>query len=269
VDDDQPTTSDWIGFYKVGKKEKEYVTYEWVQITPGEGKKAKGKATFYAPATFGRYEFRYLENRSYKEKGKSPTVAVGPDVRLTVVPGTTNLNEVRVQFEQKTGKVYPNAWIGMYEKKKHPDNGGYITYDWIANAVDNGLKFTVPRSGEYEFRYFPEKSYVDVSRCVFVVGGEDKVELVEVEEADVLAVKFVVVSADPTTDYVWVGLFHKEEADNRQWRRYKYVSEREGVAKFKKPRTPGIYQARMFANKSYESALCKSSQEVVIPTQGL
>ena len=59
-----------------------------------------------------------------------------------------------------------------------------------------------------------------------------------------------ILSVDPYYDSVWVGLYFTAQNDNRQWRRYKYVSDRKTEIKFKAPRTAGEYEARLFACKN-------------------
>jgi hypothetical protein len=68
---------------------------------------------------------------------------------------------------------------------------------------------------------------------------------------------------DPATENVWVGLFFTSETDNRHFRRYKYVYDRTADVVFKAPQTGGTYEARLFANKSYDCIL--KSNTFVLP----
>lgn len=67
-----------------------------------------------------------------------------------------------------------------------------------------------------------------------------------------MCVKYHVATLDPATDCIWVGIYHCEEGNQRQWRRYKAIADTEGLFKFKKMIHAGKYEARLFANRTYE-----------------
>jgi len=251
------SSNDWIGIYRSGAKHSQYETYLWIGGAPGA---KKGSLTFKSPTEFSTYEFRYFGNRSYAAKGTSRSFSVGPLIQLSV---QRKDDDLLVSYEQKAGKMYPNAWIALYPKAE-TDNTKYRAYDWIQNASDNTLKFKAPKTGVWEFRYFPQKTYVDVARCHISVDGSDRL-VIRLNEAEAtVEVDCMIVTVDPECDYVWVGLYFVEQKDQRQWRRYKYFTPgHPSKVVFKQPKTPGTYEARLFANKSYEP-ICKSAQSIVL-----
>jgi len=257
-----PSSSDWIGLYKVGSDNSGYASYNW--ISPAE---RRGAMTF-KPVEFGEYELRYFAStssffsRQYSVKAVSNPVRVGPQLNLAPSwDAATNM--LSVKFEQKAGNQYPSAWVGLYVKSEK-DNSQYRAFDWLTNAVDNTLKFACPKAGEWEFRVFPQRSYVDVARAGITVGGTDRVELSLVDGQ--MVVKTELTTVDPAYDNVWVGIYKTEEADNRQYRKYKYVGQASGTITFRSCTTPSTYEARIFANKGL-GVVCRSNTIVVPPKQ--
>eukprot|EP01089_Gocevia_fonbrunei_P004391 TRINITY_DN1440_c0_g1_i1.p1 TRINITY_DN1440_c0_g1~~TRINITY_DN1440_c0_g1_i1.p1 ORF type:complete len:655 (-),score=193.12 TRINITY_DN1440_c0_g1_i1:24-1988(-) len=258
LDDVDATTSDWIGIYKTGiTSVKEYVTYYWVKTTDLK----QGELVFPSPSEFGEYEFKYCRSRGYEISGISESIIVGPLVDLAAF--VTDDGKIEASFEQKAGKMHPNAWIALFSLGE-TENKKYINYNWISNSVDHTLIFDPHKAGSYELRFFPSsRSYIDVARCSVVVSGKDVVEIVQ-PVSDVVNVECSVETADPNVDYVWIGLYLVEQENHTQWRRYKYIKEKKCVVTFKTPKTAGTYEARLFANKTYEQPLCKSSHTFVV-----
>lgn len=172
-------------------------------------------------------------------------------------------NTLSVKIEQRSGNQYPSAWVGLYVKGEK-DNSQYRAFDWLSNAVDHTLVFPCPKAGEWEFRFFPQRSYVDVARSSLQVGGTDVVRL-SLEDGQMI-VRTELVTVDPAYDNVWVGIYKSEEIDNRQYRKYKYVGQASGTIAFRACTTPSTYEARIFAHKSLD-VVCKSNTIIVPPKQ--
>ncbi|KAL6079997.1 hypothetical protein QOT17_000380 [Balamuthia mandrillaris] len=254
------TTSDWVGMYSwpegaASPSVKGYYTYNWI------GKVQKqGSIVFPAPK-LGRYVFRYFSNKSYKLVATSNPVSVGPVYTLTAAQHPALEAEqaqlsVDVRVEHLSGNMYPNAWVALYDDSNAP-HSAYKTYQWVSSAVDHVLSFSVPKTGCWEFRLFPERRYYPVARCTALVRGEDSVDF----EADgsCMKVRCKVATVDPTTDYVWIGIYRVEEQDNKMYRKYKYLASGLEELTFKSCTTPGLYEVRLFANKYYDGFLCKSN----------
>jgi len=254
-----PSSSDWIGLYKVGSDNGSYAIYNWVSPV------AKKGAMTFTPTEFGEYELRYFAStssffsRQYSVKAVSNTIRVGPQLQL-LPSWDAATNTMSLKFEQKTGNQYLSAWVGLYAKGEK-DNSQYRAFDWLANAVDHTLKFACPKAGEWEFRFFPQRSYVDVARASVVVGGTDRVELSLADGQ--MIVKTELTTVDPAYDNVWVGIYKTDETNNRQYRKYKYVSQASGTITFRACTTPSTYEARIFANKRLD--VVTRSNTIVVP----
>jgi hypothetical protein len=166
-------------------------------------------------------------------------------------------------------------------------NGKEVTplEDKTKLLVEREVTFEVPKAGQWYLRLFSDRSYNDVASTAIHIAGEDRLELsVSGQE---MKINCYVNTVDPLRDYVWVGVYKVEEKDQRQYRRYKYLvpnsssstsssstpssstssstsssststsSSRYSGAPhstlvFKAPIHSGVYEARLFANKSYE-----------------
>jgi len=245
---------DWIGLFPVGKSNKQYVTYQW------SGKQLiKGSLNFIAPNEYGEYEFRYFPNGYYEPATRSNSIKVGPQIDLK---GTLDkdANKVIAKWTQSSGNLYSKCWIGLYEKSE-PNNSNYLAWEH-AGKPSSEVFFDAPfKPREYELRFFTN-SYVDVARSQPIrIDGKDSISA-KYENGNII-VKLDVVTIDPKSESGWLGVYFTHEKDNRQWRRYKYFNTRIGDCQFKAPRTPGEYQVRMFANKTYDMIL--ESNSFVIP----
>jgi len=166
--------------------------------------------------------------------------------------------KIVVKWNQLTGNKYPRAWIGFYEKSQ-VNNKQFLTWEYASTPE---VSFAAPvKPKEYEFRFFTN-SYEDVSRSNIVrVEGEDRLAA-SISEG-IITVKPHIVSSDPYYDSVWMGIFFTSELDNRQWRRYKYITERDTEVQFKAPNTPGEYEVRLFACKTYDLIVKSNSFQIV------
>jgi len=238
----ESTSYDWIGLFPVDQPNRQYVTYQW----RGKSDTTKGTVTFTAPSVYGSYELRYFVNSSYQHVAMSNRILVGPKIELNARFDETG-KKVLVKWNQLCGNSYSRAWIGFYEKPQ-TNNKLYITWEY---ATSLEIAFAAPvKPMEYEFRFFTN-SYEDVVRSNIIrIDGQDT--LSASIEKGLITVKPHILSVDPYYEATWVGVFFITETDNRQWRRYKYITDRDAEVTFKAPRTPGEYEVRLFANKTYD-----------------
>jgi len=246
----QTTAYDWIGLFAVDKPNKQYYTYQW----KGKNDTNKGTLTFTAPTIFGEYEFRYFANGAYQHAAMSQRVKVGPQVDMKA---TIDKSRMVVRWAQLSGNKYPRAWIGLYEKNQ-TNNKQYLHWEY---ALHPEIAFEAPvKPQEYEFRFFTN-SYDDIARSnVISIEGADSISA-SIENG-VIYVKPNILTVDPYYDSAWVGLYFTSQNDNRQWRRYKYLTDRRSEVQFKAPKTAGEYEARLFASKTL-NVIAKSSPFVV------
>jgi len=249
----ESTAYDWIGFFPVDQPNKQYLTYQW----RGKNDTTKGTVTFTAPSSYGTYEFRYFVSNSYQHVAMSNKVRIGPKVELQIHLDETNKKMI-AKWNQASGNKYSRAWIGFYEKSQ-TNNKQYLTWEYAGTSE---ISFVVPiKPKEYECRFFTN-SYEDVARSNTIrIEGEDRVSA-SIENG-IITVKPHIVSVDPYYDGVWCGVFFTSENDNRQWRRYKYITDRNADVQFKAPNTPGEYEVRLFASKTYELIVKSNSFQIV------
>eukprot|EP01117_Protostelium_nocturnum_P020923 TRINITY_DN974_c0_g1_i1.p1 TRINITY_DN974_c0_g1~~TRINITY_DN974_c0_g1_i1.p1 ORF type:complete len:682 (-),score=268.06 TRINITY_DN974_c0_g1_i1:225-2270(-) len=250
------TSYDWIGIFPVDKTNKQYLTYQWI----GKDKKS-GALTFNAPKNYGTYEFRFFSNNTYNHVQKSSKVVVGPQVDLKAELDDKT-GKISVKWVKLSGNDCPSAWVGLYEKSQ-ADNNKYITWEY-AKQSDNTIVFDAPiKPTLYEARFFTN-SYSDITRSNSIsIQGEDSISA-SVENG-LITIKLNIVTVDPAYSNAWIGLYFTNQTDNRQWRRYKYVADRCSNIQFKLPNTAGEYEARLFANRTYDLLL--RSNNFVLPSK--
>jgi len=226
----ESTNNDWIGMFSVDQPNKQYITYQW----RGKSDTTRGTATFTAPNVYGTYEFRYFVNRSYQHVAMSNRVVVGPKVELEAT--LSDNGKILVKWNQLSGNKYSRAWVGFYERSQ-TNNKLYITWEY---ATSSELSFAAPvKPREYEFRFFTNSYEPVATSNSILIEGEDR--LVASITNGIITVKPHIVSVDPYYDAVWLGIFFTSEKDHRQWRRYKYVSDRDADVTFKAPNTPDFW----------------------------
>jgi len=252
---EETTSNDWIAMYDSDSQDvKSYLSWFWVPSSS-----QKGSMKVYPP-NYGKFIFRYFSNKCYKLWGVSNAVFVGPEYKLEAAKNPSADNQAVVCFEQLSGNLHRNAWIGLYDKFQQ-DNNRYIDFKYLAHTNNLKLTFDIPKYGEYEFRLFPERpyfgSYVDVKRCDFDLRGKDELKLEQVGPKIKITGKLL--SVDPYTDSAWVGVFFVSEGNNKQWRRYKYLYSSNVDIEFKTLQHSGTYEARVLAQKSYDKVVCRSN----------
>jgi len=267
--------NDWIGLYKVAAadrrdiKEEERLTWDWTAGKTGSSKSADemitGLMQFAIPTIFGQYIFAYFSTNKkgdYIRVATSNIITVGPVYRMTATPLPEENGKdmtILVNIQQLSGLDYSTAWIGMYEKNE-TDPKQYKTWEWLTSAriVDvseksktQQLTFKAAKSGEWEFRLFPLRTYVHTTTAQLTLKGSDVINIA-VNGVE-LTVTTNIVTVDPLTEYVWVGVYKVDEQNNRQWRRYQYITTAgKSSVVFKTPIHTGVYEARLFAKKSYD-----------------
>jgi hypothetical protein len=250
----------------------------------------KGTLTFVPPCISGRYVCQYytMTNKSgdYSCTAISNPILVGPrfSIKASISQSSTSMPAkiiVDCQQVSSQNKFASGAWLGVYRDDKdggissHLDTKNYHAFEWLSNGkdvtpappkaesltvVEKELSFEVPKAGPWHFRLFADRSYIDVASGSIHIPGEDKLNL-SVSGPE-MKVDCYITTVDPLRDYVWVGIYKIDEKDQRQYRRYKYlplITSSSPSAQvphstliFKTPIHSGVYEARLFANKTYE-----------------
>jgi len=214
-----------------------------------------------------------LVGRKYSVKASLPSLSSSS----TSLPMPTKIlvHCQQVSTETKFGTA---AWIGLYRAEKddgilpHIENKNYYAFDWVSNGkdipvtsetkslnvIEKQLLLEVPKAGQWHLRLYSDRSYTDVASTSIHIPGENRLEL-SVSEQE-MKVNCYINTVDPSRDYVWVGIYKINEKDQRQYRRYKYLTPSTSTSAsslpyplvFHAPIHTGTYEARLFANKSYE-----------------
>eukprot|EP01087_Luapelamoeba_hula_P020015 TRINITY_DN6733_c0_g1_i1.p1 TRINITY_DN6733_c0_g1~~TRINITY_DN6733_c0_g1_i1.p1 ORF type:complete len:693 (+),score=155.43 TRINITY_DN6733_c0_g1_i1:100-2178(+) len=247
-----PTTSDWIAMYKVGAQLNQYSTWNWI------GKASPQGSITFAASEFGKFVFRYFAKSRTNLLATSEPISIGPQYDMSANQ-VGEQKKIAVKITQQSGAIYPNAWVGMFDASQ-PDNRYYLTYQWCSTAVDNMLIFDVPKTGKYDFRLFPLKSYIHVSHCTLDLHGQDSLQLRL--EGGLMTIRASIKTVDPAVESAWIGLYLTGERDQRQYKKYKYVTVAEGEVTFVAPKVGGLYDVRLFANKTLEPVVTSNSVRI-------
>jgi len=247
----EATDNDWIGLYKAGADNNAYLAYQWVN-------RETRTSSFTMPTACGAYNFRYFHNKTYTSYGHSKEVIVGP--QFSVVPVSVSPTEIKIRVEQKTGATCPNLWVGFYADGQNAPQS-YLYFEWVTAGEE--VTFKVPKAGSWNFKVFSDKGYDFTTSFSILVQGTDTLDLFLDTENNKARVEFDVTTVDPRQDGVWIGIFNVDQEDCRYYRRYKNISEHKGSFEVKAMQTAGTYEARLFANGTYQ-ALCTSKTRVTV-----
>jgi len=248
-----PSNRDWIGLYKDDQKDhRSYLTYQWV--VPGTNSVEFSLRRF----EYGTYNCRYHSAASKTCLSVSKSFSIGPVFTLTPILDVSS-NQVVLKIEQKSGDPPASgAWVGLYHldpTQESPRNQNYVTYQRLSSSKDNTLIFEPPKTGVWEFRLFPLNTYQHAAVNHIDISGSDTLSL-RLESSLPVPQIFIDVdlqTKDVTTDAPWIGVYKTCEVNPRMYRRYKYLSTGgKSSIQFKAPIHSGAYEARLFANGSYD-----------------
>eukprot|EP01130_Rhizamoeba_saxonica_P013020 TRINITY_DN5527_c3_g1_i1.p1 TRINITY_DN5527_c3_g1~~TRINITY_DN5527_c3_g1_i1.p1 ORF type:complete len:574 (-),score=137.35 TRINITY_DN5527_c3_g1_i1:20-1666(-) len=249
--DGEISTYDWIAMYEISENDlNQYYTYHYVPST-----ESNGSIKFVSPTVFGEYLFKYLskdQDGNFVSLAESTSFKVGPTYTLCA----NMIHEegiIEVTWNQENGNQYSSAWIGIYKKKEN-SNRNYITYEYIANK--DRITFDIPSTaGVYEIRVVPT-SYMCSARTSVVIEGND--ELYLTLEDTTITIRTRLQTVDPTSENIWIGIYHVTENRYKYYRRYKYLQAKNEVVSFKRLVHDGEYEARLFESGS-DDTRCRSN----------
>lgn len=139
--------NDWVGLFKVGAGEKNWITYQYLQG------KTSGTLEFAAPETPGQYEFRLwtAENTAHLTTSKSFAVNWGPISMIPTVKPKNAQGKVLVSVQFSGAPGYNSDWIGLF--KAGAGERSYVSYQYLQGKTSGTLEFECPNDGSrYEFR---------------------------------------------------------------------------------------------------------------------
>jgi NACalpha-BTF3-like transcription factor len=260
-DESHNPSTDWIALYEASEENlQKYLVYQWI----GSSEK-QGFVIFTAPQQYAKYKFVCL-NKAYRILAESPVISVGPVYEISAKYYEDSIMDVRnilVSFKKLSGNEHPNAWIGMY--KPGTSKTQIHSYDWLSNAVNSTLKFVVPKGGLWEFKLFPERSfigpYIEAAECSVTIPGKDTIILTHNGPQSVI--EYDIQTLDPATDRVWIGVFFDSSTSSNDYRRSKNITSAKGRYTIKTPIHGGTYHARLYGHGS--TTHIATSNSITVP----
>jgi hypothetical protein len=253
----KPNKSDWVGFFKVGDNNKQYLKYI---ATNGAN---MGHEAFETPKIPGLYEFRFFLAGSYEDVARSDAIFIGP--QLEMLAELLPHGKIRLNWTLKSGELGSSDWVGFYRKDK--SNKSYISSHYLGTKSSVGsIEVDTPRRpDEYEFRFLPYAcGYQHICTSdVVVVPNKDVLKIEEMRSAadnslQSLRVQWDIHSVD-VSGWDWVALY-QDGAANNCYESYRYVDVKSGSVVIEAPRTPGRYQLRYHSKSQRRSRhICASS----------
>jgi len=167
--------------------------------------------------------------------------------------------KIEVEYEFTSGTSTPNDWIAIYNIERSGPKE-YLTYVYRAKEERVGVvTFDAPEYGEYEFKYYSNKSF----HCLAIspkvkVGPEFTLEHAMIDNDKKIALKWNQTSGNTYTK-AWVGLFSKSQTNNKSYIKFEYLTKKEIT--FDVPVKPGEYEFRLFTTSYVDVA--KSSVFII------
>ena len=198
------------------------------------------------------------------------------------IKGEVKDNNVLLSIELTKGTPASQGWIAMYASSATglkyvniliPDTYCTATITlmngWVEEIKFHFL-FQNQALGPLNFSLKKCLDLFPLAKSLFLVSifeidfslslGEDKVNVSV--EGNLCVVSYTIDSFDPTMDNVWIGVFYRDEWNQRKWRRFGWVTKREGRLEFKKMIHTGKYEARLFAKKTYEVRMTSNTVDL-------
>lgn len=162
-------------------------------------------------------------------------------------------NEISGKWALKEGTLpSTQAWVGLFPRRS---NNSYVGFQYVS-GTEGEFHFKGLTPGHYEVRFFTNKPVASrISESMPLLVGPKVVSFTAQQQGDQLMLEYRFESSNPTT-WDWVGIFEKDQRRNKPYISsiYGNVS---GAVTVQLPRTPGTYQARLFAAGSkYNEQAC-------------
>ncbi len=233
----QPHTDDWIGLYKQGTSNQEFLAWTYLNCTQNVGSDPSnnGQCSMTIPSqlSVGTYEFRYLIDNSSVSVAQSATfnISAKPSLGTVTLTGPSGLvlpgSSVAVQWNA-TGQPHNDDWVGLYQQGAADTDflvWTYLNCTHQAGSVPSSsgqCSMTIPSQlapGTYEFRYLIDNRSVSVATSAsFVVSAKAALGTVTLTgpSGSVVAGSSVAVhwnaTGQPHNDD-WLGLYKQGTAD--------------------------------------------------------
>ncbi len=158
-------TNDWVGVFKKGASNQQYVTYKYIP----NGEASAGDISLTAPSVAGDYEVRYFKNSGYTAVATSRSFTVTqPQVNTNYTVSIDNSavayvinSAIQVSWTAPSNATTSQDWVGIFAKGAN--NETYVSWKYITGASGT-VNLQVPNiPGEYEIRYLKNNGYTSVA----------------------------------------------------------------------------------------------------------
>lgn len=255
-------SSDWVGFYRRDKSNKNYISSHYL-----DAKASNGCIEVPAPRRPDDYEFRFLPYACGYQHICTSNVVVVPNKDVVTMEeirssSDNSLQSLRLTWNILSVDVSSWDWVALY--KDGAANNCYETYKYVDTKAGS-LIFEAPRTpGKYQLRYHSKsqrRSRHVATTSVFEV--EDRDQVTANFDGGYVKVEWSIHSVD-TSASDWVGIYRVGETNNKSYVDYKYIDPRVGFVLFNRPDSNN-YEVRFFSATKPKYEDLKRSAPLYIP----
>lgn len=261
----------WVGIYSYFERNPmKYLTYYSLSSLVRE----KSTFKFDLPSdAWGKFKLKLFSSSSnYESLASSNMIEIGPTFNMLKLKDGVLLEnrkkELIVSWEQKSGKVITQGWIGLYYKDEN-DNSEYIDYKNIVNDEmknEGSVTFAVDDTPcFYQAKLFVNDIFYTlvVSMPHKLQGTKDK--LITTVKKNNVIVEYDIIGANYDGAWSWIGIFKSNEKNGRNYLKYSYLGDTKGTLVFG-DMEPGKYKVKYFPLSSvYEYK--HRSKTLVVPSE--
>jgi len=166
--------------------------------------------------------------------GDEPKVQIVAEVEGTEIHGTWNL---------LSGILAPQAWLGLFAKRSI---NTYTGFQYV-NGTTGTFRFKGLTPGHYEVRIFSSKPVTSrIAESVTMLIGPQVISFNAQMQGEHIMFDYKLDPPSVPTAWDWVGIYEKTQRRNKNYLSSTYGNT-SGTISATLPRTPGEYQARLFA----------------------
>jgi len=140
------------------------------------------------------------------------------------------------------GKVGSAAWIGLFPKRS---NNSYVGFSYVS-GTEGQFQFKSLSPGHYEVRFFSAKGVATrIAESAIMIVGPKVLSFNAQQEGESLMFGYVLEPPPVPAAYDWIGIYKQDVRRNKEYLASVYGAA-SGIVSTALPRTPGLYQARLF-----------------------
>jgi len=172
---------------------------------------------------------------SVSSEGEALSVRIDASVNGGDISGTWTL---------LAGKVGSAAWIGLFPRRS---NNSYVAFSYVS-GTEGQFQYKNLTPGHYEVRFFSAKGVATrIAESATLVIGPKVLSFSAQQEGETLMFGYVLEPPPVPTTHDWIGIYKQDTRRNKEYLASVYGTV-SGLASAAVPRTPGLYQARLFVS---------------------